>query len=55
MAANSNILFALDDEQQQVLLGLTPADLDGGKADWALALAEGVLAASRFGAGAVIW
>jgi eukaryotic-like serine/threonine-protein kinase len=33
-------LFALDDEQQRALLDLTPADLDGGKADWALALAE---------------
>jgi TolB-like protein/Tfp pilus assembly protein PilF len=33
-------LFALDDEQQRVILDLTPADLDGGKADWALALAE---------------
>ena len=40
LALRENILFALDDEQQQVLLSLTPADLDGGKADWALALAE---------------
>jgi hypothetical protein len=39
-ALRENLVFALDDEQQQVLLGLTPADLDGGKADWALALAE---------------
>ena len=40
LALRENILFALNDQQQQVLLGLTPADLDGGKADWALALAE---------------
>jgi len=33
-------LFALDDEHQRAILDLTPADLDGGKADWALALAE---------------
>jgi len=33
-------LFALDDAQQRAILDLTPADLDGGKADWALALAE---------------
>lgn len=37
LALRENILFALDDRQQQVLLSLTPADLDGGKADWALA------------------
>jgi TolB-like protein len=40
LALRENVLFALDDRQQQVLLSLTPADLDGGKADWALALAE---------------
>ena len=40
LALRENILWALDDEQQQALLALTPADLDGGKADWALALAE---------------
>ena len=40
LALRENILFALTDQQQQVLLDLTPADLDGGKADWALALAE---------------
>jgi serine/threonine-protein kinase len=40
LALRENILFALDDEQQKVLLSLTPADLDGGQADWALALAE---------------
>ena len=39
-ALRENILFALDDEQQKALLGLTPADLDGGKADWGLALAQ---------------
>ena len=39
-ALRENILFALNDEQQKALLDLTPADLDGGKADWALALAE---------------
>jgi len=40
LALRENTLFALNDRQQQVLLSLTPADLDGGKADWALALAE---------------
>jgi serine/threonine-protein kinase len=40
LALRESILFALDDQQQQVVLALTPADLDGGKADWALALAE---------------
>ena len=40
MALRENLLFALDDEQQRMLLDLTPADLDGGQADWALALAE---------------
>ena len=40
LALRENILWALDEEQQQALLALTPADLDGGKADWALALAE---------------
>jgi serine/threonine-protein kinase len=39
-ALRENILFALDDEQQKALLSLTPADLDGGKADWGLALAQ---------------
>ena len=40
LALRENLLFALDDEQQRALLSLTPADLDGGRADWALALAE---------------
>ena len=40
LALRENILWALDGEQEQALLALTPADLDGGKADWALALAE---------------
>jgi serine/threonine-protein kinase len=40
LALRENILFALDDRQQKLLLSLTPADLDGGKADWALAVAE---------------
>ena len=40
LVLRENILWALDDEQQQALLTLTPADSDGGKADWALALAE---------------
>jgi serine/threonine-protein kinase len=39
-ALRENTLFALDDEQQKALLSLTPADLDGGKADWGLALAQ---------------
>ena len=33
-------MWLLDDGEQRRLLTLTPADLDGGRADWALALAE---------------
>jgi eukaryotic-like serine/threonine-protein kinase len=40
VALRERLLFALDDEQQRAVLDLTPADLDGGEADWALALAE---------------
>jgi predicted Zn-dependent protease len=40
LALRENLLFALDEEQQKALLALTPADLDGGAADWALALAQ---------------
>ena len=40
VALREDLIWALDDERQRLLLQLTPADLDGGKADWALALAE---------------
>ncbi len=40
VALREDLIWTLDDERQRILLGLTPADLDGGRADWALALAE---------------
>jgi len=40
VALREDLLWLLDDTQQRRLLTLTPADLDGGRADWALALAE---------------
>jgi eukaryotic-like serine/threonine-protein kinase len=40
VALREDLLWLLDDAQQRLLLTLTPAALDGGRADWALALAE---------------
>jgi tetratricopeptide (TPR) repeat protein len=40
VALRENLLWLLDDAQQRLVLTLTPADLDGGRADWALALAQ---------------
>ena len=40
VALRESLLWLLDDAQQRLVLTLTPADLDGGRADWALALAE---------------
>jgi eukaryotic-like serine/threonine-protein kinase len=40
VALREGLLWLLDDAQQRLVLTLTPADLDGGRADWALALAE---------------
>ena len=40
VALREDLIWALDGARQRVLLQLTPDDLDGGKADWALALAE---------------
>ena len=40
VALREDLLWLLDDAQQRRLLTLTPADLDGGRADWALALAQ---------------
>jgi eukaryotic-like serine/threonine-protein kinase len=40
VALREGLLWLLDDAQQRLVLTLTPAALDGGRADWALALAE---------------
>ena len=40
VAIREDLLWLLDDAQQRLLLRLTPAALDGGRADWALAMAE---------------
>ncbi len=40
VALRQDLIWALDDEGQRALLELTPEDLDGGRADWALAQAE---------------
>jgi hypothetical protein len=40
VALREDLMWLLDDTQQLRLLTLTPADLDGGRGDWALALAE---------------
>ena len=40
VALRQDLVWALDDRDQHALLELTPEDLDGGRADWALALAE---------------
>ena len=40
VALREDLLWLLDDAQQRLVLTLTPADLDGGRADWAVALAQ---------------
>jgi tetratricopeptide (TPR) repeat protein len=40
VALREDLLWLLDDAEQRLLLTLTPAALDGSRADWALALAE---------------
>ncbi len=40
VALREELLWLLDDAQQRLLLTLTPAALDGGRADWAFALAQ---------------
>jgi serine/threonine protein kinase len=40
VALREDFLWLLEDDQQRLLLTLTPAALDGARADWALALAE---------------
>ncbi|HWB42643.1 MAG TPA: protein kinase [Gemmatimonadales bacterium] len=40
VALRQDLIWALDDADQRALLELTPEDLDGGRADWAIAKAE---------------
>jgi tetratricopeptide (TPR) repeat protein len=40
VAIREDLLWLLDEPQQRLVLTLTPADLDGGRADWAIALAQ---------------
>jgi eukaryotic-like serine/threonine-protein kinase len=40
VALREDLLWLLDEAQQRLVLALTPADLDGGRADWAIALAQ---------------
>ncbi len=40
VALREDLIWTLDAERQKILLQLTPEDLDGGRADWALAMAE---------------
>ncbi len=40
VAIREELLWLLDAAQQRLVLTLTPADLDGGRADWAIALAQ---------------
>jgi serine/threonine-protein kinase len=41
VALREDLITVLDSAQLKLMLTLTPADLDNGRADWALALAEG--------------
>ncbi|HEX6104746.1 MAG TPA: protein kinase [Gemmatimonadales bacterium] len=41
VALREDLITALDSARLRRMLALTPADLDGGRADWALALAQG--------------
>jgi serine/threonine-protein kinase len=40
VSLREDLLWLLDDAERRRVLTLTPADLDGGRADWALALAQ---------------
>jgi TolB-like protein len=40
VALREDLIWALADDQLRTLTTLTPADLDGGRGDWALAVAE---------------
>jgi TolB-like protein/tetratricopeptide (TPR) repeat protein len=40
VALREDLIWALEDDQLRMVTTLTPDDLDGGRADWALALSE---------------
>lgn len=40
VALREDLLWALEDDQLRIVTTLTPDDLDGGRADWALAVSE---------------
>ena len=40
VALREDLIWALEDDQLRLLTSLTPADLDGGRGDWALAVAQ---------------
>jgi eukaryotic-like serine/threonine-protein kinase len=40
VALREDLIWALEDDQLRVVTTLTPDDLDGGRADWALAVSE---------------
>jgi serine/threonine-protein kinase len=40
VALREDLIWALEDDQLRMVTTLTPDDLDGGRADWALAVAE---------------
>ena len=40
VALREDLIWALDDDWLRVLTSLTPADLDGGRGDWALAVSQ---------------
>jgi len=40
VALREDLIWALEDDQLRIITTLTPEDLDGGRADWALAVAE---------------
>jgi len=40
VALHEDLIWALSDDQLRAITRLTPDDVDGGRADWRLALAE---------------
>ena len=40
VALREDLIWMLEDDQLRIMTTLTPADLDGGRGDWALALSE---------------